>query len=854
MPGQFQTAARFLPRLRLLRWPALLVVCLVAGSSRPSFAQVPTARLYTVFPPGGKAGATFEVAVAGTDLDEAGQLHFSQPGITGKPRLNEKTGAPEAGQFVVTIPAGTPPGVCEARVAGRFGISNPRAFAIGDLPENTAPATNTTAASAAQISAGSVVNGRVAANAVAWFKFTARKGQRVLFDCAAREIDSRLEEVLTLQDASGREWARNRRGGLLDFTAPADGTYLLKLHDATFRGGDEYFFRLTASMGPWIDFIFPPAGEPGTRGRFTLYGRNLPGGQPSSERGDDGHPLEQLGVEIEIPGDAAAKEQLNTSTLIRPADSVLDGFEYRLKAAPGVSNPVLISHAHGPVVVSAPTNRAPERAQRVELPGEIAGRFYPAGETHWFTFEARKDSVIWFEVVSQRLGLPTDPYLLVQRVTKNDKGELQATDALELYDTDANLGGPEFNTTTRDPTGSLRIPEDGTYRVGVRDLFSRSQGSPRNVYRLSIRKPLADFRLVALPVVPPQANKDLKLASAWTPFLRRGETLPVRVLVFRRDNFNQEIQLGVTGLPPGVSASAAKIDADKKEAFVLLTAAEDAPAWAGAIQIAGHAGPENEKHTRGARGAGVVWNVGDYNNEPVFARMTRDLVLGVSGLEAAAITVEPVEKKTFEAAAGGKLQIPLRVTRRAEFNDNLKLKAMGLAALASLPEPEVTAKTNAFTLEIDLGKFPIPAGTHQFYLQAETKGKYRPYAAETKAADEAVKAAEKESAEAAAETKKANDGLAAATKTATDVTAQLKSVTDKDKEVVEAKIKTATEARIGAEKIAGEAAAKARAAEEKKIAAQNRAKEMAEKSKPRDANIMVYSTPINVKVAAVEKK
>ena len=41
----------------------------------------------------------------------------------------------------------------------------------------------------------------------------------------------------------------------------------------------------------------------------------------------------------------------------------------------------------------------------------------------WFTFEAKKGDAYWIEVISQRLGLVTDPFVLVQRVTKNEKGE-----------------------------------------------------------------------------------------------------------------------------------------------------------------------------------------------------------------------------------------------------------------------------------------------------------------------------------------------------------------------------------------------------------------------------------------------
>jgi len=62
----------------------------------PAHAQLPLARLSTVFPPGGRTGTTFEVTVTGADLDEANQLRFSHSNITAQPKVAEKTGEPEA--------------------------------------------------------------------------------------------------------------------------------------------------------------------------------------------------------------------------------------------------------------------------------------------------------------------------------------------------------------------------------------------------------------------------------------------------------------------------------------------------------------------------------------------------------------------------------------------------------------------------------------------------------------------------------------------------------------------------------------------------------------------------------------
>src|SRR5947209_2206223 len=261
----------------------LLLMVLVGQGSL--LAQLPLARLLTVFPPGGKVGSQFEVSVTGADLDEANQLHFSHTGITAKQKVDQTNALPEVNKFLVAIATNVTPGVYEARVVGRFGISNPRSFVVSDLPESIAPTTNNSPANAEAISLGTIINGHSEANAVGFYKFTARKGQRILIECQAREIDSRMDAALILYDAAGKELQRNRSGGLLDFAAPSDDEYHLKVYDFLFRGGGEYFYRLAVGTQPHIDYIFPPSGLAGTKGKYRLYGRNLPGGTPANPDG-----------------------------------------------------------------------------------------------------------------------------------------------------------------------------------------------------------------------------------------------------------------------------------------------------------------------------------------------------------------------------------------------------------------------------------------------------------------------------------------------------------------------------------------------------------------------------------------
>jgi hypothetical protein len=857
-----------------------LVLATIFGATPSSQAELPLTRLSTLFPPGGKAGSTFEVAVAGADLDESDQLLFSHTNITAKPVLVEKTGEPDPGKYVVTIGPGVPPANYEARVVGRFGASNPRVFVVGDLPEITSPTTNHTVEAAAEVALGTVVNGRADANAVDYFKFTAKKGQRVLIECQAKTIDSRMDDTLVLFNADGRELERQRRGGLLDFTAPADGQFIVGVSDFIFRGGDEYFYRLTVGAGPHLDFIFPPSGLPGSKGPYTVFGRNLPGGTPANGLFIDGKPLEQLAVEIELPGDPAAPESSPAGLGLNPAEAVLDGIEYRLRTEHGVSSPALLSFATAPVVTELEPNTQPDQAQKVSVPCEFVGQFYQAGDRDWLKFDAKKGEIYWIEVFSHRLDLPTAPFALVQRVVRNEKGEEQVSDVQELYASDSNIGGPEFNSTTRDPAGRFEVKEDGVYRVRVSDLFNRYESNPSFVYRLSVRKETPDFRLVALPQAPPPLNKDAKEAMLWTSLVRRGETIPVKVLAFRRDNFDAEIQLGVAGLPRGVTCPPAKIEPNKNSALLFLTAADDAADWSGPITVTGKARVGDRELARQARAGAICWTVPDYNSDAVRPRLAREFFLAVSGAESAPVTIEPAENKIWEAIAGKKLEIPLKVTRRGDFSETLKLKAAGVGALDGLKELPIDSKTNAAVLEIDLGQQKLSLGAHTFYLQAQTKGKYRNNPEAAGEADEAAKQAEKLAADLAAEAKKAAELVEGATHAAQEAGAHAKSAAEKlaeakiaaeelpadvdliaardaaekDSEAAAEKARMAAEAKTAAEKAAEEASAKAKGAEAKKAAAANRAKAANERAKPREVTVTVYSVPITVQVKAEEKK
>ena len=95
---------------------------------------------------------------------------------------------------------------------------------------------NETVSAAMSVPLDVVINGRIdKAGDSDHFRFDAKRGQRVVIECWAERIDSRLRAVLEIFDASGRRLAVNRGyfgiDPLIDFRVPADGSYVVKIQD-----------------------------------------------------------------------------------------------------------------------------------------------------------------------------------------------------------------------------------------------------------------------------------------------------------------------------------------------------------------------------------------------------------------------------------------------------------------------------------------------------------------------------------------------------------------------------------------------------------------------------------------------
>lgn len=731
---------------------------LVSTSIAQQQVCLPAPRLLTVTPMGGQVGTSVEVTITGESIEDVSQLLFSTPKITAKAKT-AADGKVEPNKFVVTIAPDAPCGVHDARVMTRLGISSARAFSVGTMTEVVRAKPNNSLETALELNPNSVCNAVMTKRAIDFYSFAATKGKRVVVDCAAVGIDSKLTPVLIVSDATGRDLVANRIDGVVDFTPPADGKYVIKVHGLTFQGGPEHFYRLAL---------------------------------------------------MDAPADGPAPRQSATRTV--------SSFSWTPEA-----------EANLPKLTEIEPNNQPGEAQKITLPCEIAGRFFPAADVDMFEFTAKKGETWWVEVASERLGLPTNPFVVVQRVMPDGK----LTDVAEFDDIPSPMkpstngysyDGPPYDAGSADSLGKVEIKEDGTYRLQVRDLFGGTRADPSHIYRLIVRKAAPDFALTGWAIHMTLRNGD-RAALSKPIALRGGATMAFEVVVVRKDGFDGEIDLAMEDLPAGISACGLKIPAGKSKGMMIITAAENAPRSLATAKLVGRAQINGATVSHPCRLSSMEWPVRDASQEIPSPRLLADVPVSVGGSELAPVSIAPSENKVWEAKVGEKLTIPLKVTWRSEFTGtSIKLKAFG-NGFEGVKEFDVPMKATASEAVLDLATLKIPPGEYAlaFYGPAVTKYRYNP---------DAVKTAEEEQ-------KKAEQEALAAAETARKLAEEAKAAPEEKKAEVE------NAAKAAAEKLKTMDAVKADAAKRMKAAT--------DAASPKDTVDIVVSEPIRIAIKPADK-
>jgi hypothetical protein len=494
---------------------------------------------------GFQAGGTTRVNVGGTGLEGSPRL------LLGVPIKEQKLVGPERSNalvFDVTLDGAAAPGVYHLRVQTTDGVSAAELVTIDPLPQMIAPTE-----SAKPLTLPIAVHGLLAGAGVQETAFVGRKGETITIDLLARRFGSKLRPVVHLYDAQRRPLAwslpQTALAGDVRLTAtlPADGQYLVGVHDLTYAAPSNAYYRLAIGTFDFADAVYPPVVARGGSPTLELLGRF---GKQSTAR-----------LDATSAAAALASSGGEWSGDLRPLPWP--------KGAAAIGLRPRIQLSDLPELTEEQSVAAGRKHD--VLPLAICGRLQQPGEAD--VYEVTASGKVRVELFADRLGSPLDATLELL----NDKGARAA-----LAD---DVVGP-------DPRLDYEVPaKAGPLKIVVTDAVGR--GGDAYVYRLVVT-PLdaagapADFRLTFFDDthhLAPNGSKVFRVAA-------------------ERAGYDGPIQLKVAGLPAGIAASPVEIPAGADGAFVELRrtgAAKDAAF--GQMTIRGEATDGKRKLIRVAESA-----------------------------------------------------------------------------------------------------------------------------------------------------------------------------------------------------------------------------------------------------------
>ncbi len=510
--------------------------------------DVPAAVLNHVFPAGGQVGTEFEISVAGSGLEGLTTLQCSHPGIGFK--------LIEASRFLVTIPDDLPPGQYDLRTIGQNGLSSPRTFCCGTYAEQSESEPNDDAAKLKALSTNRTINGRIGSGGdLDHFRFSARRGERILIECWAERIDSPLRAVLELYDDNGRRLRVNRGyfglDPLIEFVVPADGDYVVRLFDLVYSGSEDHVYRLDFGNGPRGAFAVPAIVERNRPTPVALYGWNLNSQDSGHAATDDAAPsgFERLDVEVQIPDDEEADIR---NVRLEPAQATLDTYPYQL---PGSHVPVMLAATDLPVVDEVSIAASGDLPQQVPVPCAISGQLLAGDERDVYAFEAKRGEVLWIDGFGERINSPVDLDVSILGVDAE-------TELARFSDQVRNIGGARFPTAHLDPSGPWVVPADGRYFLMVRNLIGGLDADSRRVYALTIRRQEPDFDVVVVSRGDGPASLNVQ----------QDGRLLVDLLAVRHRGMTGSIRVRARNLPAGIDCPAVWLGSGVETAPLVISA------------------------------------------------------------------------------------------------------------------------------------------------------------------------------------------------------------------------------------------------------------------------------------------
>jgi hypothetical protein len=653
----------------------LMVACafaLLNAFASFAMAQPPVPRLSSVFPAGAQRGTTLEVTAFGDQLATTFGLWVSGGGIKGEIVKAENNRV----QLKLTVEPDALVGERDLRLVTKGGVSNRVRFIVGVLPEinETEPNNNLSQAQSIQ-TLPVVVNGTLnPGEDVDYFRLSLKAGQTITVDMFAQRLfpylpsgggqPGYLDGVITLLDSNGRELTFCddvflRPDPAIKFTAPADGEYVLKVHDISYRGSVQFVYRLVIGSLPVVTHYAPLGWQGNTNVRLLIFGLLLNG--PSFL--DAFVPLAPS-QSVTVP----PQLRLPTPLASLPADGQLLA-------------PIRLVSVPFPTTWETEHNDIPEQANRITPPVGVNGTFYRSGDLDCFAFSAQRQQRFIMETWAWRLGSPVDTVLEVL----NAQGQVIASND----DHPDGLKRPDSYL-------EWTAPVDGEFFLRVKNRLNNGGNDFAYSYFLIVRPFQPDFEV--------RVTDD-------NPRVPQGGTVAIPIFVVRREGFNGEVTVTVVDLPSGWQVRPLVLPPNRNEGVLTVTVPNDTPLGAYPIHFHGTALIGEKTVTREGVGFETVQYVDQQRQDVVKA-----VVIGV-------IEPFPLRLSTpdlVEGQAGSSVIIPVRVERSGEFKGPVQISVQYLPPNSKADPVTIGEDQTEGELTVQL-QSNTPAGTYTLLVQGQAK-------------------------------------------------------------------------------------------------------------------------------------
>jgi hypothetical protein len=277
-----------------------IAICMMVSVS--AWAQKLT--MGYLYPAGGEIGKTVEIEAGGLNITKATRVIFNHPGIkgevfpyvekgTGKKqsrKLNDQSSPQLADKIMIriNIASDVPCGLYDLRLQSPQGVSNMLPFEVAPYPDFIESGKSTQYKPDQLTVLPAVISGQVAPGGVDYFRFSGKKGEtivasvkgRILVPYIADAVPGWFQPVIKIVDRRGREIAysddyHHNVDPVIITELPKDGDYILMIHDAIYRGRQDFNYRVQLGVIPFVTGRYPAYGTVGKKVKQDIEGVNL---------------------------------------------------------------------------------------------------------------------------------------------------------------------------------------------------------------------------------------------------------------------------------------------------------------------------------------------------------------------------------------------------------------------------------------------------------------------------------------------------------------------------------------------------------------------------------------------------